>query len=388
MPQIMKKVHLLLVLLSVSVFAQKKFDNIKSEKLGAERRITIGLPASYESNPTKKYPVLYLLDGDYLFDPFSGNISYGSYWDDLPEMIIIGIHQNKDEERYDDTTIDELNGLPFEKGAQFFEFIGAELIPYIEKKYRTTPFRIVAGHDTTASFINFYLYKEQPIFNAYICFSPELAPKMEVRIPEKFAKITEPIFYYVSLADGDNKKLKEPVEKLDSNIKIANNPLVNYKYEVFKNTTHYTEVLHAIPSALYQIFESYRPINSEEYNNKIVVLQSGYADYLENKYAVMSKMMGIEVPVRMSDFKVIENLILKNKAYDELGKMAEIANVTYPKAMLGEYELGLMYEKMDDPKRASKKYQNASQMEPIGDLNKDVMYEKIDQMNTLAKKTK
>jgi predicted alpha/beta superfamily hydrolase len=388
MPQIMKKVHLLLVLLSVSVFAQKKFDNIKSEKLGAERRITIGLPASYESNPTKKYPVLYILDGDYLFDPFSGNLSYGSYWDDLPEMIIIGIHQNKEEERFDDTTIDELNGLPSEKGAQFFEFIGAELIPYIEKKYRTTPFRIVAGHDTTASFINFYLYKEQPIFNAYICFSPELAPKMEVRIPEKFAKITEPIFYYVSLADGDNKKLKEPVEKLDSNIKIANNPLVNYKYEVFKNTTHYTEVLHAIPSALYQIFESYRPINSEEYNNKIVVLQSGYADYLENKYAVMSKMMGIDIPVRMSDFKVIENLILKNKAYDELGKMAEIANVTYPKAMLGEYELGLMYEKMDDPKRASKKYQNASQMEPIGDLNKDLMYEKIDEMNTLAKKTK
>ena len=50
--------------------------------------------------------------------------------------------------------------------------------------------------------------------------------------------------------------------------------------------------------------------------------------------------------------------------------------------------LGLMYEKMGDPKRASKKYQNASQMEPIGDLNKDVMYDKIDEMNTLAKKTK
>ena len=74
----MKKVYLLLTLISVSVFAQKSFDNIKSEKLGQERRITIGLPASYEANPNKKYPVLYLLDGDYLFDAFSGNISYGS----------------------------------------------------------------------------------------------------------------------------------------------------------------------------------------------------------------------------------------------------------------------------------------------------------------------
>lgn len=111
----------------------KTFDNIKSEKLGEERRITIGLPASYEANKDKKYPVLYLLDGDYLFDPFSGAVSYGTYWDDIPEMIIIGIHQNKDEERYDDTTIDQNEGLPFEKGAKFFEFIGAELIPYIEK---------------------------------------------------------------------------------------------------------------------------------------------------------------------------------------------------------------------------------------------------------------
>jgi len=386
MPQIMKKVYLLILFISFSSFAQKTFDNIKSEKLGEERRITIGLPASYEANKDKKYPVLYLLDGDYLFDPFSGAVSYGNYWDDIPEMIIIGIHQNKDGERFDDTTIDQNTGLPFEKGAKFFEFIGAELIPYIEKKYRTSPFRIIAGHDLTAGFANFYLYKETPIFNAYICLSPELASKMEVRIPEKFAKVKEPIFFYLSAADGDIKKIKEPIEKLNSNIKIANNPLVNYKYEVFKGTTHYTEVLHSIPSALYQIFEVYRPINSAEYNDKIAVLQSGYAEYLENKYNAMSQVLGVQIPVRISDFKVIENIILRNNAYSELSKMAEIGNVNYPKAMLGEYELGLMYEKQGDPKHASKKYQNASQMEPIGDLNKDLMYEKIDEMNTLAKK--
>ncbi|WP_431243393.1 hypothetical protein ACQ9BO_01630 [Flavobacterium sp. P21] len=104
---------------------------------------------------------------------------------------------------------------------------------------------------------------------------------MEVRIAEKFAKIQKPIFYYLSAGEGDNKRIKEPIEKLNSNIKIANNPLVNYKYDVFKGATHYTEVLHSIPNALYQIFESYRPINSAEYNEKIAVLQSGYSDYLE-----------------------------------------------------------------------------------------------------------
>lgn len=384
----MKKVYLFFILISISAFSQKKFDNIKSEKLGEERRITIGLPESYEANPNKKYPVLYLLDGDYLFDAFSGAISYGAYWDDLPEMIIIGIHQNKDGERYEDCTIEQISGLPDEKGAKFFEFIGAELIPYIEKNYRTSPFRMIAGHDTTASFINFYLYKDDPLFKGYICLSPELAPKMEIRIPEKFAKVKEPFFYYLSAADGDIKSIKEPIEKLDSNIKIANNPLVNYKYDLFKNSTHYTEVLYSIPNALYQIFEVYKPINSAEYKDKIAILKSGYSDYLENKYNVMSTVFGVQIPVRMNDFKLIENLILKNNLYDELGKMAEIANVSYPAAMLGEYEMGLMYEKMGDPKRAAKKYQNASQMVPIGDLNRDMMYEKIDEMNLLAKNKK
>ncbi|PXY40086.1 histidine kinase [Flavobacterium cheongpyeongense] len=385
----MKKVCLYFALLiSVVAFAQKTFDNIKSEKLGTDRRITIGLPASYETNPSKKYPVLYLLDGDYLFDAFSGAINYGVYWDDLPEMIIIGIHQNHDGERYDDSMIDQNVGVPFEKGEEFFEFIGGELLPYIEKKYRTTPFKIIAGHDITASFANFFLYKDRPLFNGYICLSPELAPKMEIRIAEKFAQVKEPFFYYLSAGEGDIKKIKEPIEKLDSNIKIANNPLVNYKYDVFKNATHYTEVLYSIPNALYHIFEVYKPINSAEFKDKIAVLKSGYADYLDNKYNIMSEVLGVDIPVRMNDFKVIEDVILKNNAYDELAKLAEIANVDYPLAMLGEYELGLMHEKMGEPKRASKRYQNASQMQPIGELTKDLMYEKIDEMNTLAKKTK
>ena len=54
MPQLMKKVYLLfIILISISAFSQKTFDNIKSQKLGVERRITIGLPESYEANPEK-----------------------------------------------------------------------------------------------------------------------------------------------------------------------------------------------------------------------------------------------------------------------------------------------------------------------------------------------
>ena len=48
--------------------------------------------------------------------------------------------------------------------------------------------------------------------------------------------------------------------------------------------------------------------------------------------------------------------------------------------MLAEYELGLMYEKQEDYKKATKRYQNASQMQEIGSLTKNMMLEKHELM--------
>jgi hypothetical protein len=286
----------------------------------------------------------------------------------------------------EDSTYDEADGLPIDKGAKFFEFIGGELLPYIEKKYRIAPFRIIAGHDTTAGFLNFFLYKEYSIFNAYISLSPELATDMEKRIPENLNKIKQPLFYYQSSSDGDVKKLREPIQTMDESIKKITNPLLNYKYDLFKGASHYSLVLYSIPSALYQIFESYKPISSTEYSEKIAVLPSGYVDYLVAKYDLLSKNLSMKIPVRINDFKAIEAAILKNNAYTELDQLAQIANKYYPKTMLADYELGLMYEKQGDAKKAAKKYQNASQQEEIGDLTKDMMMGKFDDMQSLIQK--
>jgi predicted alpha/beta superfamily hydrolase len=381
----MKKI-LLLLLFSTPVFSQKTTESFVSSKLGESREITIGLPSAYEENTTKKYPILILLDGDYLFDPFFGALNYGAYWQDLPETIIIGISQNINEERIEDSHYDDFNGVPSEKGARFFEFIGTELLPYIEKKYRLAPFRIIAGHDVTAGYLNFFLYKENPIFNAYISLSPELAPEMETRIPENLAKIKQPIFYYQSSGEGDLKDVKEAIKSLDANIKMTTNPLINYKYDHFKGASHYSSVLYSIPNALYQFFDCYKPISMAEYLEKIAVLQNGYVKYLTDKYEGIEKTLGFKVPIRTTDFKAIEAAILKNKAYPELEELSNIAKKAYPKSMLADYELGLMFEKMGDSKKAAKSYQKAAQFDEIGDLTKDFMFEKFDEMQSLTPK--
>jgi len=377
--------QLLLVLSFVcfmSSTAQKTVEPFPSKKLNEERELTISLPPSYAKNTTQKYPLLLLLDGDYLFDPFQGALAYGSYWDDLPEMIVVGISQNKNGERFNDCAVNA-NGLPDEKGIKFFEFLGLELMPYLEKNFRVAPFKIIAGHDTTAGFLNLYLYKDQPLFNAYISMSPELPVGMEEQLPERFSIINEPIFYYHSTADGDVKKMKQRIGKLDEAARAIKKPTLNYRFDDFKGSSHYSLVLHSIPNALYQFFASYQPISSAEFAEKIVTLPSGYVDYLVNKYDVLEKSLHIKMPIRINDFKAIEAAILKNKAYGEFDKLADLAKKNYPKSMLSDYQMGLMYEKTGDLKRAIKSYQSAYQKEEIGNLTKDMMLDKADEIKKM-----
>lgn len=383
----MKKIiFFLLLCLSFNGFSQKVKDSILSRKLDTYRHLTISLPPSYDRDSKKIYPLLLLLDGDYLFDAFQGALSYGNYWDDLPETIIVGVSQGKDNERYDDCTVDESTGLPEGKGSSFFEFIGGELMPYLQNKYRIAPFKMIAGHDVTAGFMNFYLYKDDPIFNAYISISPELSLDMETRIADRLSVMKKNIFYYQSSADGDIKKMKEAVKMLDTNIKSVSNPNLNYRYDEVKGASHYSLVLYSIPNALYQFFASYQPISNTEFQEKIVTLPSGYVDYLSAKYASMEKSLGYKMNIRYNDFKAIEAAIMKNKAYNEFEQLAQLSRKMYPKSMLGEYHMAMYYEKTGDAKRAVKSYQNAFTMEPIGNLTKDMMLNKADELRSGIKK--
>lgn len=380
----MKQFFLLMAFICfVNASAQKTVETFPSKKLKTDRELTISLPPSYEKNPTRKYPLLLLLDGDYLFDPFQGALTYGNYWDDLPEVIIVGLSQNKNGERDNDCSTDATTGLPDENGERFFEFLGLELMPYLEKNFRIAPFKIIAGHDVTAGFMNLYLYKDQPLFNAYISMSPELPTGMEEQLPERFSAIAQPIYYYHSTADGDVKKMRQRIQTLDTDTKKITKPTFNYQFDDFKGASHYSLVLHSIPNALYQFFSVYQPISSAEFNDKIVTLPSGFVDYLINKYDVMEKSLNIKMPIRMNDFKAIEAAILKNKAYAEFDKLSDLARKNYPKSMLADYHLGMMYEKTGDLKRAVKSYQSAYQKEEIGSLTKDMMLDKADEIKNM-----
>ena len=377
----MRKLLLLFIFIfPIIAFSQTSKDTIFSQKLKEDREFTISLPDSYASNKTKRYPILLLLDGDYLFDPFNGALKYGAYWDDIPEVIIVGISQNQKDERFTDCGVDSETGLPDSKGELFYEFIGQELMPFLEKSYRIAPFKIIAGHDITAGFLNFYLYKDQPIFNAYISLSPKFPVSMEEAIPERFAALNQTIFYYQATAEGDLKSNKERIIQLDSLASEIKKPNIFYHFDNLPEASHYSLVLYAIPKALYHIFGIYQPISINEYNEKIAVLQSGYVEYLNKKYETIEKLLALKTRIRFNDFKAIEAAIIKNRAFNELGVLSNLADKQYPKSMLANYELALMYEYTGEFSKARKYYQLAYEREEIGNLTQNLIFDKMEEM--------
>ncbi|SEP89749.1 hypothetical protein SAMN05421824_0625 [Hyunsoonleella jejuensis] len=367
---------LILFLVSHSITAQVKYENFKSTKLGEERQIKIQLPRGYNSNEDKSYPVFVVLDGDYLFEAVAGNVDYYSYWEDMPEAIVVGVNQA--ETQYDDCLYSEQNSLPVETGASFFEFIGMELLPYIETNFRTVNFRVAVGHGNTANFINYYLLKSRPLFQGYIVASPEFAPQMLDYIPESLTKIESKIFYYLANSAADTKSIKQMTEALHTDLSAIENENLSYSFNSFENSTHYSSPAHAIPNALQNIFKVFQPISKKEYNDEILELEISPVVYLEEKYQAIKDLFGIEKQILINDFRAIAAAIEKNELFEYYESLGKLARKEYPKTLLGNYYLARFYEEMGEPKKAMKTYQSAYTLDEIAGITKDKVLELAD----------
>lgn len=373
-----KYICLLLFLITGSLFAQVEYREIESIKLDQTRQLKIQLPRNYEDNIDKTYPIIIALDGDYLFEPVAGNVDYNSYWEEMPEAIVVGVKQA--ETRNDDTFYDDVNYLPEDTGAAFFEFLGQEMMPWLDSNYRTASFRIVIGHDLTANFMNYYLFKDNSLFQGYISISPELAPSMATRLTERLGLIKEKIFYYLATSSDDIKVLREEIEELNTDLKAIGNENFKYSFDNFEGASHYSLVGRAIPKALEDIFAVYRPISKKEYKEVISKLPGSPYDYLVDKYATVEQLFGLKDQIRVNDFNAVFTAIKKKKDWESLEKLGKLARVHHPETLLGNYYLALTLEETGQPKKAMRMYQNAFLLEEVGSLTKDLMLDKADKI--------
>ena len=116
----MKKTILLFAFLTFSFLANAQviYEEFNSERLQETRRLKIQLPRNYDTNTDKVYPVIIVLDADYLFEPVAGNVDYFSYWEDMPESIVVGVMQART--RFDDCNYDPGQLPPLRKRCRLF----------------------------------------------------------------------------------------------------------------------------------------------------------------------------------------------------------------------------------------------------------------------------
>ncbi|WP_046757733.1 alpha/beta hydrolase [Kordia jejudonensis] len=374
-----KYIMLLTAFVCVSyVNAQIKIEQFKSEKLNETRDIQLYLPEDYSDE--KVYPIIVVLDANYLFESVVANSKFYSYWDEMPQSIVVGVNQYKTEDRERDCMYEDASGLPTEKGSKFFEFIAMELVPYVEKNYNTANFKMIVGHDHTANFINYYLFKEVPLFDAYINLSPSFAPKMEERIVKRLGEFEDKKFFYLATAKEDTKKDAKRIRALHASLQELKKENIFYYYDDFAEANHNSLAVQAIPKAMSQIFSMYRPISVKEYKETISKLNTSPYIYLTDKYQTIKDLFGFEKRVSVNDFMAIYAAVRKKNNLEDLKLLAKLGKKEYPDTALFHFFMGEFYEKDGKPKKALRMYQNGFSMNAIDFITKDLMLDKAEKL--------
>ena len=147
--------------------------------VGRDYELVVILPASFKSNPNKKYPVLYFADA-YWDTPLLA-ATYGNLiFDNLtPEFIMVGLSYpkgaNYDKERRLDLTFTQLPGEKETTGGAraFLNFIKQQVAPLIESQYRGSPSdRILSGNSLGGLFALTAAYQSDNFFTGYVAISP------------------------------------------------------------------------------------------------------------------------------------------------------------------------------------------------------------------------
>jgi predicted alpha/beta superfamily hydrolase len=144
---------------------------ITSKILGENREIIISLPDDYTKS-NSNYPVLYLTDGFQNIEHVRGSVEILTRTGNIPPIIIVGV---KSINRVRDFTFTHnKNKLKSGGGKQFLTFLETELIPYIDKTYRTNAFQILEGHSLGGLFTASTLIEKPELFQGFIIMSPAL----------------------------------------------------------------------------------------------------------------------------------------------------------------------------------------------------------------------
>jgi predicted alpha/beta superfamily hydrolase len=358
-------IALISAILSVSIFAQARQQvasvvhdrlTINSAILGEERTVLVRVPANY-AQTSEKFPVVYMTDAHPPQNAMMAGIIEQQVWGDMmPEMILVGI-QNTNRTR--DLTLTKNERGEGGGADKFLQFIESEVIPLVEKNYRTQPYRIFAGHSLGGLFAVYSFVARPDLFNAYIAASPVLQwdDNLVIKRAEEIFRQKKEFKKVMFLALGNEQDLSKGFGAFRDLLKRADPKGFEYEMREMPEENHGSVVLPAYYWGLRKIYAGWNPPSPP----RGTVPDTIVAD-LENHYKKLTKRFGYEIPVPENTLNQVGYFFLRGNRLTEAIETFRKNSVNHPNSANVYDSLAEAYEKNGQLKLAGENYEKAYKM--------------------------
>jgi len=334
--------------------------SIQSRILKEARKILISLPDDYRETDDQ-YPVLYVLDASSNFRVTLETVRYLDSYAFLPKMIVVGI-RNSDRER--DMTHRRSTMLPDAGtsggGSAFQLFLKKELIPDIDQRYRTCPFRVLIGH-SLAGLFSFNAFLNDPaLFYGTIAVSPSLWWNHEEDIArvDGFIKDHPSLnnYLFVSFGNGEGPFVQPALEKLRSSFEAAHIDKLRFTFKHFPDENHITTYVSDVNSALFDLFFDQWVMRPKEVQGGLAAVQAHFGN--------LEKRLGYKIRIPQTYLSGIGDYFRNDKNFDEAVKIHEYNIALHPKSAVLYVKLGDTYRVSGNAEKAIVCYKKALELEP------------------------
>jgi len=221
--------------------ASVKLGNVRiihSQILNEDRPVFVALPFDYGKG--KLHPVLYVMDGRSSFLPAVSASDFLAKTGRMPSVIIVAVLNTN---RNRDFTPVPAKGWTYAGGGdKFLDFMETELIPFVDREYRTTGFRIFSGHSLCGMFAVHVLTQRPGLFDDILAMSPAVGYENEYTLDqlEKLLKKPYPTSLQLFISLGNEPGYTKSLNRLTDLLKLDSAHSIQWKYREYPELTHGT----------------------------------------------------------------------------------------------------------------------------------------------------
>jgi tetratricopeptide (TPR) repeat protein len=300
----------------------------------------VTLPNGYTKQTDKRYVVLFdLHPRSHLY--LSGMhdwMSHNGGWPWLETIIVTAPDGHQGLGKLKKQAIEQ-------RGAQaLLDFFEQDLLPAIDKRYRTNGFRIFNGFTGNAGLVLYSLINRPSLFNAYIAASPVLSKEFAYVLsdaPKKLQSMkNQARFLFVSTSDSDfEQRQLDSFATLENIIQTHANSKLNYQIKRFDGSYYMTQPILATALGIEMIFNDVHSVLAADSE----VSQQGTKAILAYYKHLSDDVYGFDVPAIDSLLALADSL----SPEQAISVYQDTINA-YPKADSAYHSLASVYAAAGD----------------------------------------